>query len=115
MEDIPALCLFCLDEIKENQKCPNVIGCACDFHCHGSCLEDWFEQKRQMECPICHRVSVPNPIITSRDREIVIIHVQDPEQAERIRTMRSQEKCVAACCFSLLFWWIFSLIIEYAF
>ena len=115
MEEIPALCLFCLEEIKERDRCGNPVGCGCELTCHGSCLQEWYEQKQQIECPICHRVSVPNPIIASRDREIVIIHVQDPQQAEQIRTMRAQEKCVGCCCLTLLFWWVFSLIFEYAF
>ena len=114
MEEVVPLCLFCLEETKSGELQTNPVGCGCQIHYHATCLSEWYEQQNQIKCPICHRVTVPNPIIASRQREIVIIHVQDPQQAEQIRTFRSQEKCVGVCCLSLLFWWAFSLIIEYA-
>lgn len=109
------LCLFCLEEIKENQGCPNLIGCGCEINCHPVCLEVWFQQKQQMECPICHVVRQVNPVHrVEPPREFVIVHVQGPQNTEHARTLRGQEKCVAFCCLSLLFWWIGALILEYA-
>lgn len=109
------LCLFCLEEIKENQGCPNLIGCGCEINCHPVCLEVWFQQKQQMECPICHVVRQVNPVHrVEPPREFVIVHVQGPQNTEHARTLRSQEKCVAFCCFTLLFWWVGALILEYA-
>ena len=111
-EPMLPLCLFCLEELKEVEDCRNVVGCGCEIHSHASCLQDWFHQKQQLECPICHAVSVPNPVQPVQP-EIIIVHVQDPEQQDQIRRLRSQEKCVGYCCLTILFWWIAGLIFEY--
>jgi hypothetical protein len=115
-EPMLPLCLFCLEEIKENQGCPNLVGCGCEMNIHSQCLQAWFQQKQQMECPICHVVRVGNPIHrVEPPREYVIVHVQDNRNQEQIQRIRSQEKCVGFCCLTLIFWWIGGLILEFAF
>ena len=115
-EMVEPLCLFCLEDLKENQECPNVVGCGCEINCHSSCLETWFQQKNQMECPICHTVVQQNP--SSRvelSHTYMVVHIRDPRNTEQIRNIQSREKCVGFCCLTLLFWWIAALILEYAF
>lgn len=112
-ETMLPLCLFCLEELKEDTRCPNVVGCACEVNCHPSCLQAWFQQKQQMECPICHTVAIHNPI--QPPREYVIVHIQDRRNHEQIRHIESREKCVGFCCLTLVFWWIGGIILEYAF
>ena len=113
---MPPLCLFCLEEIKESQNCPNVIGCECEVNCHPNCLQEWFQQKQQIECPICHVVRIPNPVHRIEPpREFVIVHVQGSPNPELVRTLRSQEKCIGMCCGMFLLWWIIGLVFEFAF
>jgi hypothetical protein len=113
------LCLFCLEEIKETQEAPNVVGCGCEIHTHPKCLQAWFEQKQEVECPICHTVSVPNPVHVApqqqNQREIVIIHVQASDRDERFLRLRSHEISLGLCCCILIFWWIGGIILQYAF
>lgn len=115
-DPMPPLCLFCLEELKESDVCPNVVGCGCELHTHPQCLQAWFQQKQEVECPICHTVSIPNPVRSAQqqqqqEREIVIIHVQDPVQA---RHLQMREQCMATCCCMLLFWWVGGIILQYA-
>jgi hypothetical protein len=111
-EPMLPLCLFCLEELKEREDIQNIVGCRCEIHAHSLCLQGWFQQKQQLECPICHAVSVPNPIQLVRP-EVIVVHVQDPEQQGQIRRLRSQEKCVGFCCLTILFWWIGAMILEF--
>jgi hypothetical protein len=116
-DTMPPLCLFCLEELKENQGVPNLVGCGCELHTHSACLHLWFDQKQQLECPICHRVSIPNPMQSMQEqqqREIVIIRIQDPEREDQLRRLQSQEKCVGFCCLFILIWWIGAIIMEFA-
>ncbi len=116
VEPMLPLCLFCLEELKDSEECPNVVGCGCELHTHPQCLQAWFQQKQQMECPICHRVVLMNPVHrVEPPREFVIVHVQDTRDEERLRRIQSHEKCVGFCCLTILFWWIGALILEYAF
>jgi hypothetical protein len=110
---MPDLCLFCLEELKESERCPNVVGCGCEVKCHISCLQAWFQQKEQMECPICHHVSVMNPI--QPPREYVIVHVQALRNEDQIQRIQFREKCAGCCCLTLLVWWIGGIILQYAF
>ncbi len=108
-------CLFCLETVKHSEQVGNVIGCSCEILCHGPCLEAWFQQKNQMECPICHAVSVLNPAqSTPHPPEVIFIHIQDPQREERYRTIEGREKCVGFCCLMIVIWWIGGIILEYA-
>ena len=100
-------CMFCLDELKTNEIAFNPIGCNCQFKSHGSCLQSWFEQKSQYECPICHAVSVTNPL-PNQAPVIQVVYVQNPrEQREEGRITRGQQQCLAACCVGWIFWSLF--------
>jgi hypothetical protein len=59
-------------------------------------------------------VSVPNPVQPVQP-EIVIVHVQDPQQQEQLHRLRMQERCVGCCCLTIVFWWIGAVILEFAF
>ena len=103
-----ATCLFCLDPIKENNT-RNPIGCQCAVHAHESCIHAWFQQKQQIECPICHTVSIPNPVSYEN---IQIVYIERPEVQETRRYFRANEKAIALCCCVLLGWSIGLTIVE---
>lgn len=99
--------MFCLDPVKQQAQRLNPTGCACMIQAHESCLHAWYHQKQQIECPICHTVANPNPIV---------IYVQQPvveQQAERV--YRRNEKAIAVCCCMLIFWAISLTILEFIF
>lgn len=108
-----SVCLFCLEELKESERCPNVVGCGCEVKCHSSCLQSWFQQKEQMECPICHCVCVLNPIQPPRD--YILVHVHALRDEDQIRRIEFREKCAGCCCLTILCWWIGVIILQYAF
>lgn len=97
--------MFCFDPLKPTDQVGNPIQCNCNYKAHGSCLQNWFEQKNQYECPICHAVVVPPPL--------QVVYVQMPPAPEEPRITRGQQKCVAMCCLSFLGWAIFVSILEY--
>ena len=98
-------CMFCLDELKSVEVAFNPIGCNCEFKSHGPCLQSWFEQKGQYECPICHSVAIRSPI---QELPLHVIYVQNPApQVPERRITRGQERCVGACCLGFVFWSLF--------
>lgn len=111
-------CMFCLDEIKSTEVAFNPIGCSCQFKSHGSCLQSWFEEKNQYECPICHTVAVPNADFVSvpnpLQRHIVqVVYVQNPRQEETNgRITRAQQRCIAICCVGWIFWSLFITLLD---
>lgn len=103
-------CIFCLDPIKESECIGNPIQCTCNYKAHGSCLQNWFEQKNQYECPICHTVVVQPPV----QPPFQVVYVQMPQQPEQQpRISKAQQRCAAMCCFTLMGWAIFVSILEY--
>jgi hypothetical protein len=105
-----SICLFCLDPIKENRT-PNPIGCQCSIHAHQACFQTWFHQKQQLECPICHTVSIPNPVV---HENIHIVYVQSSEPRDFQQRVRNHEKAIGMCCCILLGWSIGLAILEVA-
>jgi E3 ubiquitin-protein ligase DOA10 len=107
-------CLFCLDPIKENTL--NPIGCQCTIYAHQSCFHLWFQQKQQLECPICHTIAIPNPLSYENVR---VVYVESPEQRTMERNIqrrfRNQEKAIAMCCCVLFGWSIGLTILELVF
>lgn len=101
-------CLVCLDPIKENPA-PNPIGCQCRVHMHPACFQQWFEQKQQIECPICHTVSVPNRLAYDN---IHIVYIQMAPDTSQERSFRTREKYMAACCCGLLLWTLVLVILD---
>lgn len=93
-------CLFCLEQIKENVMM-NPIGCQCKLHAHPQCFEQWFAQKQQMECPICHTVSIPNRMVMDT---VHVVYIQTPQDRPRFNPMVGHEKAAAFCCCLLLGW-----------
>lgn len=89
-------CLFCLEQIKENVM-NNPIGCTCKLQAHKHCFEQWFQQKNQMECPICHCITTPNPIVH-------VVYIEEPQQDLRVNPIVRHEKAAAFCCCLLLGW-----------
>ena len=103
-------CLFCLEAVeKEGQE--NPIGCHCKIIAHTGCFKQWFEQKQQMECPICHSVSVPNRI-TLDNIHVVYINMAEPR---RNRLMNGHEKAVGFCCCLLMGWAVGLTILDLIF
>lgn len=114
MTDPSPLCLFCLDELKEPETRQNPLGCGCEVQCHSSCLQGWFQQKQQLECPICHVVRVPNPVHRIEPpREYVIVRVQHEHEDQEQTNRSAQDKCIGWCCCIILFWWIGGLVLEF--
>ncbi len=103
-------CLFCLDPIKGNTL--NPIGCQCTIYAHESCFHTWFQQKQQLECPICHTISMPNLI---SPENIHVVYVEAPQNTNIQRNFRNQEKAIALCCCVLLGWSIGLTILELVF
>ena len=102
--------MFCLETVKPNEAVFNPIGCNCKYIAHGSCLQTWFEQKSQYECPICHSVSIPNPIQPQPMYQIVYIQ-QHPTESQRI-LRRNNRKCAMYGCVALISMGIVMNILE---
>lgn len=100
--------MFCLEVVKSNEQVINPIGCNCQFKAHGPCIQSWFEQKHQYECPICHTVCLPNPVQLP-----VVVYVERPRQSGSTEITQTQQRCVAACCLGLLFWALFVTVMDY--
>ncbi len=90
-------CLFCLEDVKANEEYINPIGCNCQYKVHGPCLQTWFEEKNQYECPICHAVSIPNP---AQLRPIQFVIVE--RRAGFSEVDMGTQRCLGFCCLSLL-------------
>ncbi len=103
-------CLFCLEPV-ETEIATNPIGCACRIAAHPQCFRHWFEQKQQMECPICHTVAVPNRVAYEN---IHIVYINQPSHEVQRRT-RTQDKLAMFCCCLLLGWSIGLTILELTF
>ena len=104
-------CLFCLETV-EKDKLSNPIGCQCQILAHRSCFEQWFTQKNQMECPICHTIAVPNPVTID---DIHIVYIDTTNVIERQRRYRGHEKAVAFCCCLLMGWALGLTILDLVF
>lgn len=108
------VCLFCLETIKQDEVLPNPIGCRCTLSTHQRCLQGWFEQKHNMECPICHTIGTPMPFQISDTQHIIhFIHVDVTAQQREQQRIRGREKAVAFCCCLLLGWALGLSIIEW--
>lgn len=103
------LCLFCLDPVKQDAL-QNPIGCHCTIVSHTKCFDVWFQQKQQMECPICHTVSLPSDVQVENIR-IVFIDTTHRERIERHHRMN--KKAAAFCCCLLLGFGIGFSILDY--
>jgi hypothetical protein len=109
------VCLFCLETIKDGEAIANPIGCQCQLSTHQRCLRAWFDQKHQMECPICHIVSTPSPFQFSDDYRIIqIIHVDSSPAVRERQHIYRHDKAMAFCCCLLLGWAVGLTILEYA-
>ncbi len=104
-------CLFCLETI-EKEKFENPIGCRCNIAAHRSCFEQWFIQKQQMECPICHTTAIPNPIVNN---DIHVVYIDTTNVMEHQREYRRHEKSAAFCCCLLLGWGLGLTILDLVF
>lgn len=93
-------CLLCLEEIKE-ESMPNLTGCQCNVKCHKHCIERWFQEKKQIECPICHVVLIPVVLLPI---ETVITRNQ--------HMSRPHERSIGVCCCLLIGWAIAFAIVE---
>lgn len=100
-------CMFCLDDIKPQEAFFNPIGCHCAYKAHQSCLAKWFEQKNQYECPICHAVSIPNPVQTPLQVIVLRERSNEIDEAEL-----SHHKCVGWCCLSFIAWAVIINVID---
>ena len=103
-------CLFCLESTNK-ETIPNPIGCACGINAHKECLESWFRQKQQMECPICHRVVVPNRSMLD-NVHIVYIHQPVVEDTSMRRIWETNQKAAAFCCCLVIGWTLGLSILE---
>ncbi len=101
--------MFCLEPVKTNELAFNPIGCQCQFKSHGTCLQAWFHEKQNYECPICHTVAVPvNPLPV-----VQYVYVRETEEYQQeSRITERQKKFVLCCCFVWLFWSLFLSLFE---
>jgi E3 ubiquitin-protein ligase DOA10 len=102
-------CLVCLEEIKE-KSIVNPIGCPCKLHVHKQCFETWFQQKNQMECPICHSVATPNRVMLE-NVHIVYINTNAIDRVERRE--KSHGRAIGFCCCLLIGWAIGFTVIDH--
>ena len=105
-------CLFCLDPIKDNPA-QNPIGCSCKIFLHPECLQQWWNQKQQIECPVCHTIAILNRQPEPQENLQIVYLPMNEETPQRIR--RSQEKCIGFCCLGLLLWSLSLVILNYVF
>ena len=103
--------MFCLDPVKRNEVAFNPIGCSCQFKSHGNCLHEWFEQKHQYECPICHTISIPNP---TQQQVVRFVYVEEAPQYNSLIDQRHQ-KCIGFCCLTLVGWSLIMTILDLIF
>lgn len=104
-------CMFCLEDLKAQESSSNPIGCHCSYKSHPSCLQTWFEQKNQYECPICHSVSIPNPIhATNNPIQVIVVRREQSNMLEDINM--SNQKCMGWCCMGMIVWTIVVNIID---
>lgn len=94
-------CLFCFESVEEKDKMNNPIGCLCKIAAHKLCFDQWFQQKQQMECPICHCISIPNPINLETIR---VVYIDTTSMREREDIYSRNQKAVGFCCCFLLGW-----------
>ena len=104
----PKPCLFCLESVEKDPM-NNPIGCHCKIVAHKECFQEWFDQKHQMECPICHTLAIPNPVVLD---DIRIVFVDMTREQEDTRRYKNHEKAIAFCCCTLLGWAVGISIIE---
>lgn len=106
--------MFCLEQLKTNETVLNPIGCNCLYKSHGTCLQAWFEQKQQYECPICHAVSLgplhsrTNPVVGPLVR---VVYVQREQEEDGIP--ERHQKCFGICCLGMIGWAIFINVLDY--
>ena len=107
-------CLFCL-EVVGKDTLANPIGCHCKLYAHTSCFEQWFQEKNQMECPICHTISIPNQIAIDNIRVVFVDTTNATLQIRRNTLFSKQGKIAAVCCCLFLFigWSLGSTILSY--
>jgi hypothetical protein len=103
-----ASCLFCLEPVKQD-SIQNPIGCQCRIVAHTQCFNAWYQQKQQLECPICHTLAIPNAVHVDNIR---IVFVDTSQRSESQRRFRGHEKAVAFCCCLLMGWAIGFTIID---
>lgn len=97
-------CLFCLEPLQGNPT-GTILDCSCKIFVHESCLHAWYTQKQCFECPICHTITIQNPIV-------VVVSQRNQETEE---TYQRHQKLAAGCCCILLFWAISLLILDFVF
>ena len=103
--------MFCLDPVKSSEVAFNPIGCSCQFKSHGTCLHEWFEEKRQYECPICHTISIPNP---TQQQVVRIVYIEGIPRNNSLVDERHQ-KCIGFCCLTLFGWAVILTILDLVF
>lgn len=104
-------CMFCLENLKPQECSLNPIGCQCAYKAHSSCLVEWFEQKNQYECPICHSVSLPNPIHNRASPiQVVVIRREQSHMLDEVDP--SSQKCMGWCYLGMIIWIIIVNIID---
>lgn len=104
--------MFCLETVKTNEIAFNPIGCNCLYKSHGNCIQSWFEQKQQYECPICHAVSLPNPVSQQVVR-VVYVQREQEEDESRFGIPERHQKCFGICCLGMIGWAIFINVLDY--
>ncbi len=99
-------CLFCLETIQEKTTL-EPIGCQCKIQAHKHCFQKWFDEKKQIECPICHTVSVPNRMMLEN---IHIVYINTT--AIQRNDVRRHDQCIGICCLLLIIWAIAMTILS---
>ena len=109
-------CLFCLEVIKEPPLL-NPVGCKCKIQSHRSCIEKWFQEKQQLECPICHKspadnVSIQIHVPTQAMLQTVQVNYFDIVRVSiQENRFRNHDKMIGYCaCFCLLWGVAFAIV-----
>lgn len=103
-------CLFCLEVIKE-PPLSNPVGCECKIQTHTTCIEKWFQEKQQLECPICHKSPADNMII-SMPIQNMLQTVQMTHVDLREARNRKHTRIIGLCACLSLGWGLGFLIID---
>lgn len=90
-------CLICFEAVKDEMN-ENPVGCPCRLFAHRACLDEWFTQKQQLECPICHTVFLPNPLQAQLQMIYVTVSEVARHQREQQRRRNRDQWIMLGCC-----------------
>jgi hypothetical protein len=89
------VCIICLSEDGCISPKNARLACKCKVPVHTECWTKYLDSKNGvMECPICHVITLGNPIVSTGMAKNVMIHPQNTDSTESHSTAG---KCICGC------------------